>query len=42
MILIYTDSDQDGIVDISDACPFEPETYNFYQDHDGCPDTLVL
>ena len=33
------DSDQDGIVDISDACPLDPEIYNFYQDEDGCPDS---
>ena len=26
------DSDQDGISDSKDACPLEPETYNFYQD----------
>ena len=30
----------DGIVDVSDACPLEPETYNFYQDYDGCPDSI--
>jgi C1A family cysteine protease len=34
------DSDGDGIPDINDACPFQPETYNGYQDNDGCPDTV--
>ena len=30
----------DGIPNIEDACPLEPETYNFYQDTDGCPDSV--
>ena len=34
------DSDQDGFPDAIDACPAEPETYNKYQDEDGCPDTV--
>ena len=34
------DSDKDGIPNILDACPLEPETYNFYQDTDGCPDSV--
>ncbi len=33
------DSDGDGIPDEADKCPREPETYNGYQDEDGCPDT---
>ena len=34
------DTDQDGISDDNDSCPLEPETYNFYQDIDGCPDSV--
>ncbi|MBS2017518.1 MAG: OmpA family protein [Deltaproteobacteria bacterium] len=34
------DSDNDGIPDANDKCPDEPETYNGFQDDDGCPDTL--
>jgi len=33
------DTDGDGIADANDACPTQPETYNGYQDGDGCPDT---
>ena len=33
------DSDGDGIADSNDACPTQPETFNGYQDTDGCPDT---
>ncbi len=32
------DNDNDGILDIDDACPDDPETYNRYKDADGCPD----
>jgi outer membrane protein OmpA-like peptidoglycan-associated protein len=32
------DRDGDRIPDAIDACPDEPETYNGYQDADGCPD----
>jgi outer membrane protein OmpA-like peptidoglycan-associated protein len=32
------DRDHDRIPDSRDACPDEPETYNGYQDSDGCPD----
>jgi outer membrane protein OmpA-like peptidoglycan-associated protein len=32
------DADHDGIPDESDKCPTEPETYNGFQDDDGCPD----
>ena len=35
-----TDSDQDGYVDELDSCPSEPETWNKYNDTDGCPDSL--
>ncbi len=34
------DSDGDGIIDANDKCPNDPETFNNYQDEDGCPDTL--
>ena len=34
------DSDGDGINDDVDRCHLDPETYNGYQDSDGCPDTL--
>ncbi|MAQ19818.1 MAG: hypothetical protein CMN30_34075 [Sandaracinus sp.] len=33
------DNDRDGILDVDDACPMEPETYNGVNDHDGCPDS---
>jgi outer membrane protein OmpA-like peptidoglycan-associated protein len=38
------DRDHDRIPDSRDACPDEPETYNGYQDQDGCPDrgTVLL
>ena len=32
------DRDGDGIADGVDACPDQRETYNGYQDEDGCPD----
>ncbi len=32
------DSDQDGIANKSDACPYEAEDIDGYQDFDGCPD----
>ncbi len=35
------DSDNDGITDGEDRCPLEPETFNGYEDGDGCPDALV-
>jgi OOP family OmpA-OmpF porin len=34
------DADRDGVVDRLDKCPAEPETYNGYQDEDGCPDVV--
>lgn len=33
------DNDHDGIVDASDACPSEAETFNGNEDSDGCPDS---
>ena len=32
------DTDQDGIIDIYDQCPFVKENINGYQDEDGCPE----
>ena len=34
----FPDTDGDGIEDRWDACIDEPENYNDYLDHDGCPD----
>jgi outer membrane protein OmpA-like peptidoglycan-associated protein len=30
--------EDDRIVDVDDACPNDPETYNGHEDEDGCPD----
>ena len=35
-----TDSDYDSILDAFDDCKYAVETYNNFQDEDGCPDTL--
>lgn len=35
------DADGDGIPASSDACPLSSETFNGYQDDDGCPDTVT-
>lgn len=32
------DNDHDRISDRDDKCPYEPETYNGFEDTDGCPD----
>ncbi len=32
------DRDGDGILDTVDKCPDKPETYNGFEDEDGCPD----
>ncbi|CAN5681429.1 hypothetical protein BH11MYX1_BH11MYX1_08150 [soil metagenome] len=37
----FPDRDNDGIRDDLDKCPDDPETYNGFQDDDGCPDTLA-
>jgi outer membrane protein OmpA-like peptidoglycan-associated protein len=34
----FADRDNDGIADGDDKCPDEPETYNWVDDQDGCPD----
>jgi len=36
------DTDGDGIVDVLDLCPTQAETFNGYQDDDGCPDTVPV
>ena len=35
------DYDKDGILDEFDECPLRSETYNQFQDFDGCPDLVV-
>jgi hypothetical protein len=35
---IVIDSDGDGIADEIDSCPNEKESWNKYNDYDGCPD----
>lgn len=32
------DPDGDGILDPDDQCPTDPETFNGFEDEDGCPD----
>jgi hypothetical protein len=34
----YRDRDHDGLTDIDDRCPDEPEDWDGFQDQDGCPD----
>jgi len=34
----YRDRDKDGIYDVDDKCPDQPEDRDGYQDLDGCPD----
>jgi outer membrane protein OmpA-like peptidoglycan-associated protein len=37
------DRDGDGIPDVRDRCPDQPETFNAFQDEDGCPeDTAAI
>jgi|GEM_PF-3302624 len=36
------DIDGDGIVHELDVCPYEPETFNAWQDADGCPEDPVF
>jgi outer membrane protein OmpA-like peptidoglycan-associated protein len=37
-ILADPDRDQDGIPDIRDSCPDNPEDFDGFEDEDGCPD----
>jgi hypothetical protein len=34
----YRDRDHDGIYDVNDKCPDQPEDRDGFQDQDGCPD----
>ena len=36
------DSDGDGILDNVDSCKYSAETFNGFQDSDGCPDTKPI
>jgi outer membrane protein OmpA-like peptidoglycan-associated protein len=36
------DTDGDGMNDLDDRCPKEPETLNGFEDNDGCPDRIPL
>ena len=38
---LKNDRDLDGIPDAIDVCPTAKETWNRFQDDDGCPDYLV-
>lgn len=40
IVLCGQDGDGDGIPASRDRCPDQPETYNGYQDEDGCPDRI--
>jgi len=40
LTVVYVgDSDGDGINDPVDQCPNDPETFNGFEDSDGCPDS---
>src|SRR5690606_30825979 len=32
------DNDKDGILDVDDECPMDPEDKDGFEDKDGCPD----
>ena len=34
-------SDNDNILDSVDSCPLVSETYNNFEDEDGCPDEVI-
>jgi OmpA-OmpF porin, OOP family len=34
----FRDRDKDGVFDVNDKCPDEPEDRDGFQDNDGCPD----
>lgn len=36
--VLIQDRDGDGIPDSEDKCPDDPENYNGFEDHDGCPE----
>jgi hypothetical protein len=39
-LITVKDSDGDGIINTEDQCPRDGETFNSFQDTDGCPDVL--
>lgn len=39
---IYADRDDDSILDLCDRCPDTAESFNGYQDEDGCPEKVVV
>ena len=39
--LITGDTDGDGIPNQTDLCPYNKETYNKFEDWDGCPDLVA-
>jgi len=36
--LLNNDADQDGVPDMNDAAPFQPEDFDGFEDEDGAPD----
>jgi len=38
IVLAPSDRDKDGIIDIKDLCPDNPEDFDGFQDIEGCPD----
>jgi len=40
MSIREADYDKDGILDEDDACPLSSETFNKFEDSDGCPDSV--
>ncbi|MFN7954506.1 MAG: OmpA family protein [bacterium] len=40
LVMSGADRDHDGVLDIDDLCPDDPETQNGYRDEDGCPDSI--
>jgi len=39
-IIPIKDSDNDGLSDELDKCPKQTETFNGFEDTDGCPDVI--
>ena len=37
-VVVEADTDGDGILDVNDKCPTEPEDFDGYEDLDGCPE----
>ena len=40
LLMSRADRDHDGVLDVDDLCPDDPETQNGYRDEDGCPDSI--